>query len=143
MLVGGGGAHPQKNEKAIQLYHKAFKTSNVLLKDQERMQQTQQQHKRGCLCPHTASQRADIRSLRAFLYSELSHPQVPRHMDTALASWKSGRSYSKLTIPLPPSPIPPLQARLASPNQKSYYSFVCCVHFSNPLSQDPNAMSSS
>lgn len=33
------GTSPEKR-KAIQLYHKAFKTSNVLLKDQEWMQQT-------------------------------------------------------------------------------------------------------
>lgn len=100
------GTSPEKR-KAIQLYHKAFKTSNVLLKGQERMQQTQQLHERGCFCPHTASQRVDIRLLRAFLYPELPHPQVPKHMDTALASWKSGRSYSKLILPHPPSTTPP------------------------------------
>ena len=69
----------------------------------------------------------------------------PQTYDTALASWKSGRSYSKLILPHPPSTIPPHpkpcpQARLASPNQKSYSSFVCYIHFS--LSQDPNATNS-
>lgn len=39
------GTSPERKEKkrkAIQLYHKAFKTSNVLLNDQEQLQQTQQ-----------------------------------------------------------------------------------------------------
>lgn len=102
--MGGGRAHFQKNEKQYNFTTKPLKSVTCCSRTKSKCSRTQQQqqHSHCCLCPHKASKRADIRLSRTFLYSELSHPQVPKHMDTALASWKSGRPYSKLDSSLPP-----------------------------------------
>lgn len=64
----------------------------------------------------------------------------PRQMDTALASWKSGSTYSKLDSPLSPQLLTPGKADFFEPEE--LIKCVCCAFFANPLSQNPKVASS-